>query len=60
MNDVAIGNGSEPECRTCEDWGTVVVLNGDGKPVEIACPDHVGSVAIPTHVSEAATWEAAG
>lgn len=39
----------EPECRTCEDWGTVVM--GDGDDVqELACPNHVGTVPIPDRV----------
>jgi hypothetical protein len=42
----------EPECRTCEDWGTVVI-DVDGKLDEVACPDHVGSVPIRADVMPA-------
>jgi hypothetical protein len=42
-------SGVEPECRTCEDWGTVVIED-DGQPREVACPAHVGAVPIPAHV----------
>lgn len=41
--------GVEPECRTCEDWGTVVTED-DGRPREVACPDHIGTAPIPAHV----------
>jgi len=41
--------GVEPACRTCEDWGTVVIEDG-GRPREVACPAHVGTAPIPPHV----------
>lgn len=46
---------SEPECRTCEDWGTVVVTGADGEPHEVPCPDHVGSVRVPPYIAGAQT-----
>jgi len=47
MTDVRL----EPECRTCEDWGTVVIFDDSGNPVrEISCPNHVGSVRVPPYV----------
>lgn len=41
----------EPECRTCEDWGTIVISDDSGSPGrEIPCPTHVGSVRVPPYV----------
>jgi hypothetical protein len=40
---------TEPECRTCEDWGTVVI-ESEGDLREVACPDHDGAVEIPERV----------
>jgi hypothetical protein len=54
MTNTAKSARLEPECRTCEDWGTVVVFDDENNPIrEIPCPSHVGSVLVPLGVAEA-------